>query len=167
MSWTGLTSFTLKFWINQNLNPIAWILLNEETETSCFIFQPVLRNMKLGMMLDPMCGHHDRPQLHLVCKQWVMSSSMNYLSRVMRNPTFCICENKDADHLRGNREADQRLCFRYIDSTIPLPPKSEISSLQPSSVVVQTGLCGTKSKPPKTSFPTTRLILLLARNLYG
>ena len=32
----------------------------------------------------------------------------------MRNPTFCICENKDADQLRGNREADQRLCFRYI-----------------------------------------------------
>ena len=37
----------------------------------------------------------------------------------MRIPTFCICENKDADQLRGNREADQRLCFRYIDSTIP------------------------------------------------
>ena len=24
----------------------------------------------------------------------------------------CICENKDADQLRGNREANQRLCFR-------------------------------------------------------
>ena len=53
----------------------------------------------------------------------------HYLSRVMRKPTFCICENKDADQLRGNREADQRLCFRYIDSTIPLLSKSEISSL--------------------------------------
>ena len=49
----------------------------------------------------------------------------------MRIPTFCICENKDADQLRGNREADQRLCFRYIDSTIPLLFKSEISSLWP------------------------------------
>ena len=47
----------------------------------------------------------------------------------MRKPTFCICENKDADQLRGNREADQRLCFRYTDSTIPLLPLSEISSL--------------------------------------
>ena len=37
----------------------------------------------------------------------------------MRKPAFCICENKDADQLRGNREADQRLCFRYTDSTIP------------------------------------------------
>ena len=44
-------------------------------------------------------------------------------------PAFCICENKDADQLRGNREADQRLCFRYTDSTIPLLPKSGISSL--------------------------------------
>ena len=37
-------------------------------------------------------------------------------------PDFCICENKDADQLRGNRKADQRLCFRYTDSTIPLLP---------------------------------------------
>ena len=45
------------------------------------------------------------------------------LSLVLRKPAFCICENKDADQLRGNREADQRLCFRYTDSTIPLFPK--------------------------------------------
>ena len=42
----------------------------------------------------------------------------------MRKSTFCICKNKDADQLRGNCEADQRLCFRYIDSIIPLLPKS-------------------------------------------
>ena len=46
----------------------------------------------------------------------------------MRKTGFCICENKDADQLSCNREADQRLCFRYIDSTIPLLPKYEISS---------------------------------------
>ena len=51
-----------------------------------------------------------------------------YLSRLMGKPTICIGENKDADQLRGNREADQRLCFRYSDSTIPLLLKSEISS---------------------------------------
>ena len=54
---------------------------------------------------------------------------ISHMSLVMRKPAFCICENKDADQLRGNREADQRLCFRYITSTIPLLPKSEISSL--------------------------------------
>ena len=54
---------------------------------------------------------------------------LSYMSLVMRKPAFCICENKDADQLRGNREADQRICFRFTDSTIPLLPTSEISSL--------------------------------------
>ena len=76
----------------------------------------------------------------------------------MRKPAFCICENKDADQLRGDREADQRLCFRYTDSTIPLLLTYEISSLQPSSVVVQPGLCRNSSETPKTGFLTTRLI---------
>ena len=40
-------------------------------------------------------------------------------------PTICICENKDADQLRGNRKADQHLCFHYTDSTIPLLLKTE------------------------------------------
>ena len=57
------------------------------------------------------------------------SCCSNFMSRVVRKPAFCICENKDADQLRGNREADQRLCFRYSDCTIPLLPTSEISSL--------------------------------------
>ena len=68
---------------------------------------------------------------------------MKYKSRVVRKPAFCICENKDVDQLLGNREADQRLCFRYIDSTIPLLSKDKISSLWPSSVAVQPCLCGT------------------------
>ena len=51
------------------------------------------------------------------------------MSRLVRKPAFCICETKDTDQLRGNREADQRLCFCYTDSTIPLLPKSEISNL--------------------------------------
>ena len=50
------------------------------------------------------------------------------MSRVMRKPDFCICENKGADQLRGNREADQHLCLCYTDGTIPLLPKSEILS---------------------------------------
>ena len=62
-------------------------------------------------------------------------------------PDFCICENKGADQLRCNPEADQRLCFRYTDSTIPLLSKSEISRLYPSSVTAQHGLCRTLRKP--------------------
>ena len=54
---------------------------------------------------------------------------LEYEPRCEKTVFFCICENKDADQLRGDREADQRLCFHYMDSTIPLLPKSEISSL--------------------------------------
>ena len=80
------------------------------------------------------------------------------MSRGVRKPAFCICENKEADHLRSNREADQRLCFLYIDSTIPLLCKPEISRLLPYSVIVQPGLYRTWSETPKTGFLTTRLI---------
>ena len=51
------------------------------------------------------------------------------MSLVMRKPDFCICENRDADQLRSNHEADQRLCFRYTDSTLTLFFKSETLSL--------------------------------------
>ena len=69
-----------------------------------------------------------------------------------------ISKNKDADQLHGNREADQRLCFRYIDKTNPLLPICEISSHLPSSVTAQPGLCRTWWETPKTGFLTTRLM---------
>ena len=64
-----------------------------------------------------------------LCKTSFFTGNQTNMSHVMRIPAFCICKNKDADQLRGYCEADQHLCFRYIDSTIPLLPKSEISSL--------------------------------------
>ena len=79
------------------------------------------------------------------------------LSHRMGKPTICIGENKDADQLRGNREADQRLCFRYSDSTIPLLLKSEISSFWLFSVLVQVGLCRTWSETHIVGFVTHRL----------
>ena len=56
----------------------------------------------------------------------------------MRKPVFCTSENKDTDKLLSNRAADQRLCFRYIYSTIP-------------------GLCWTWSKTSSTGFAMMRL----------
>ena len=44
----------------------------------------------------------------------------------MRKPVFVDVYAKDADQPRGYRTADQRLCFRYTDSTIPRLLKSEI-----------------------------------------
>ena len=71
----------------------------------------------------------------------------------MGKPKICIGENKDADQLRGNRVADQRHCFRYSDSTIPLLLKSEISSCWLFSVLVQVGLCRTCSQTTLLVFP--------------
>ena len=70
-------------------------------------------------------------ELVVIRKCWSRSikSVSGHMSHVMRKPTFSTCENKDADQLRGKREADQRLCFRYMDSTIPLLPKFKISRL--------------------------------------
>ena len=49
------------------------------------------------------------------------------MSNVMRKKDFCTSKNKEADQLRGNREADQRLCFRFTERTIPLLSESKIS----------------------------------------
>ena len=42
------------------------------------------------------------------------------MSRRMGKPTISIGENKGADQLHGQREADQHLCFHYMNSTIHL-----------------------------------------------
>ena len=73
----------------------------------------------------------------------------------MGKPTICIGENKGADQLRSKCEADQRLCLRYTDSTTPLLSKSKISSLKPSFVTVQPGLCRTLSEPKLLVFSRT------------
>ena len=70
----------------------------------------------------------------LFCSLWVRTVCVMkflvffHLSHCMGKPTICIGENKGADQLRGNREADQRLCFRCTDRIILLLLKSEISS---------------------------------------
>ena len=73
----------------------------------------------------------------------------------MRKPR--LCENKGADQLRSNCEADQHLCFCYTDSTVSLLLKSEISSFKPATVTAQAGLCRAWSETPKTDFLASRL----------
>ena len=70
----------------------------------------------------------------------------------MRKPAFCISEKTGANQLHGNHAADQRLCFRYMDSTVSSFPKSKILSLQPFSVNVQLGLCHTWSETQRQVF---------------
>ena len=42
-----------------------------------------------------------------------LSIILKYMSLVMRKLDFFICENKDADQLRGNLKADQCLCLLH------------------------------------------------------
>ena len=63
------------------------------------------------------------------------------LKLLMAKPRYAFC----------NCAADQRLCFRFTDCTIPLIHKSKMSS------PVQLGLCRIWSETPKTGFLTTRL----------
>ena len=67
---------------------------------------------------------------------------MLYWSHILRKLDFYLCENKAADQLCSYCIA-QHLCFCYMDSTIPLLPKSKISSFEQSSVAVHAGLCQT------------------------
>ena len=71
----------------------------------------------------------------------------------MGKPTICLSENKGADQRRSNCEADQRVCFRYADSTVPLLLKSEISRFLLFSVTVQVSLCRTWSETTLLVFP--------------
>ena len=70
------------------------------------------------------------------------------LSRHMGKPIICIGENKGT------------FVFCYTDSTISLISKSKISSLYPSSVTVQPGLCRTCLETQIVGFLTLRLIYL-------
>ena len=76
----------------------------------------------------------------------------------MRIPDSCLWENKGADQLRSNCEADQRLCFRHTDSTIPPILLFKISSFYPAAVLVQLSMCRTCSETPKTGFLAMQLI---------
>ena len=76
----------------------------------------------------------------------------------MRKPAFCISENKDADQLRGNREADQRLCFRYIENKIPLLSKYEMKASSHLLWLYSPVCVGQGQNPLKIDFLTTRLI---------
>ena len=72
------------------------------------------------------------------------SQNTRNMSRVMTKPAFAYAKTKVV-------VSYTRLCFRYIDITIPLLPKSKISS----SVVVQPGLCLTWLETPETCFVMT------------
>ena len=85
----------------------------------------------------------------------------------MRKQTFCIYEKNDADQPYVEREADQRLCFRYTDCTIPLLPKSKSSSLKPYFVAVQTDLCRTRSETRTLVFSCRGSLIIMTVSFFS
>ena len=57
---------------------------------------------------------------------WFMSPIIFFLIKKINNLHMLKQRRRS---IPGNREADQRLCFHYTDSTIPILSKSKISSL--------------------------------------
>ena len=84
--------------------------------------------------------------------QLMLPNALSYDPRHEKTCFLHICENKDADQLRA---VDQRLCFRYMDT-------SEIRKFKP--VTIFCGGCAARfvsdliSETPETGFLTTRLI---------
>ena len=74
------------------------------------------------------------------------------LSHVMRKPVYAICEQQRHISACASSRSDQRLCFRCLDTIIPLVSISEISSLYLASVAAQAGLSLTWSQTPNTGF---------------
>ena len=88
-------------------------------------------------------------------RQFISYNDNLHMSRCMGTPSICIDKNKGADQPRSNCEADQRLCFRYTDSTIPLLSKCKTSTLSPSSATVKPSLCRTCLEPKLLVFSRT------------
>ena len=83
----------------------------------CNMPKEVLHVTWLDYHARPLPSHHSKVLI------------MHNMSLIMKKLAFFIWENNDADQLPSYCAADQRLCFRYTDSTIHLLPKSEISTL--------------------------------------
>ena len=96
-------------------------------------------------------------QMTKFCTKIISVTNIGFISSmcIHMKTGFLYMRKQDADQLRGNREADQRLCFRYMDSTIPQLPKSKF---QASRVAIFRGLCQTWSQTPNTGFLSTNLM---------
>ena len=86
--------------------------------------EKIYRKSELSFKITPDSPKNESGLIQMI----TVGKSIRHMSRIVRKRDFCLGENKGADQLRGNREADQRLCFRYTDSTISLLLKSGISS---------------------------------------
>ena len=131
----------------------------------CFIDSAILGIPRLNPRVEvtfQLFNHHSA--VTGVMATTITMITLTYMSLCVRKPTICMGENKDADQLRGNREADQRLCFRYTDSTFPPLLISKFSRSWVSCVTAQPGLCWTWSETQIVGFLMHRLNYLNPAN---
>ena len=129
----------LEFNFCNHFQSILFFLLCAQTITTLFLFFSLFLFLKFLGLIILINDELIKGRLFLlfhstIIKAFNITISLsliplfNYLSCSIRKPTICIYENKGADQLHGDREADQCLYFRYMDSTISLLLKSKISS---------------------------------------
>ena len=107
-----------------NLSSGVLIILCFHAQISSF---QVIKNSFLLSLLNTQIYRHPRNFVIKISK--FKQYTLEFLCHCIGKPTICTGENKGADQLRSNCEADQRLYFCYTDSTTPLLSKSKISSL--------------------------------------
>ena len=83
----------------------------------------------------------------------------------MIKPVYAICEQQRRRSACASAQSDQRLCFRCLDSVLPLVSVTKISSLILVFVAQQASLSLTWSKTPKTGFLMTRIMFTNEHNL--
>ena len=91
---------------------------------------------------------------------------LKYISRLMRKQTICICENKDPDQLRGNREADQRLfvfATWIVHFLFFLNPKFQASSLL---LLLHSPACVRPGQNPNCWFSQAQAHISYANHFY-
>ena len=82
------------------------------------------------------------------------------MSHLMRKPAYAYANNKGAE-VCASAESDQRLCFRCLESIIPLLAISKISRLQLVSEAEEASLSLTWSQTLKTGFLVMRFFYSL------
>ena len=90
---------------------------------------------------------------------WCLKHFQDYTIHVMRKPVYAICEQQRCRSACASTPSYQHLCFRCLDSIIPLLAIAEISRPYLPSEAQQADLSLNWSETKKKGFLVTWLIL--------
>ena len=114
-----------RFWENRPISQSIfrgqyWKLLTHNENTNFLNSAGILRKERIPLLIFIIFVTIENIHLtknNFFCYKYKSPQNSNWykMSRIMKKPAFCLCENKDADQLHCNPAADQHLCFRSID----------------------------------------------------